>query len=440
MPAITKKESRLRLEFVENKDHSIHSGLVAVEAMAQRFGLWQRIGKLSSLDPRRDKRRGYSPEVIVGQLIYALCTGGGCLSDSEALNEDPLAGKLFGVERFADQSQVGEWLRGQSEQSVEDLRQLLREFVAWVWKEADPRRLLHCGQREVFFDDTQLEVSGKQFEGAAINYNGDLALSWQTLWVGPFLADSHIGSPKDVSDQLPSMLDRNRDLWRGEAAHFYADSGSSAGVYLNVIHAEGWNYSVSYNRWTSPLERKARDLPASEWVQRGTESHALFRHQPDGRKEPQLYAVTRWKADLFEQFGFIACHDGVTDAQKLTERHHLKGEKEQLFSEVLGGLDLHRPPCSALIANQVYYLIGALAYDLMTAIKILDLQDDCQGWRVKTMMKKLLMLPGRLSQRSRQWVARVMVPGSWLNWWQRWVARVWPQYDRGRPKAVSMAL
>jgi len=440
MPAITKKESRLRLEFVENKDHSIHSGLVAVEAMAQRFGLWQRIRKLSSLDPRRDKRRGYSPEVIVGQLIYALCTGGGCLSDSEALNEDPLAGKLFGVERFADQSQVGEWLRGQSEQSVEDLRQLLREFIAWVWKEADPRRLLHCGQREVFFDDTQLEVSGKQFEGAAINYNGDLALSWQTLWVGPFLADSHIGSPKDVSDQLPSMLDRNRDLWRAEAAHFYADSGSSTGEYLDAIHAEGWNYSVSYNRWTSPLERKARELPASEWVHSGTESHALFRHQPDGRKEPQLYAVTRWKADLFEQFGFIACHDGVTDAQKLTERHHLKGEKEQLFSEVLGGLDLHRPPCSALIANQVYYLIGALAYDLMTAIKILDLQDDCQGWRVKTMMKKLLMLPGRLSQRSRQWVARVMVPGSWLNWWQRWVARIWPQYDRGRPKSVSMAL
>ena len=85
----------------------------------------------------------------------------------------------------------------------------------------------------MFFDDTQLEVQGKHFEGAAINYNGDLALSWQTLWVGPFLADSHIGSPKDVSDQLPSMLDRNRDLWKGHAADFYADSGSSAGVWMN---------------------------------------------------------------------------------------------------------------------------------------------------------------------------------------------------------------
>jgi len=96
-----------------------------------------------------------------------------------------------------------------------------------------------------------------------------------------------------------------------------------------------------------------------------------------------------------------------------------RGEKQQLFSKVLGGLDLHRPPCSALIANQDYYLIGAMAYDLMTAIKILDLQDQSQGWKVKTLMKKLVMVLGRLSQRSRQWVAKVMVPGVWMNWWQR---------------------
>lgn len=51
---------------------------------------------------------GYSPEVIVGQSIYALCSGGGCLSDSEGLNEDPLALELLGVERFAYQSQAGE--------------------------------------------------------------------------------------------------------------------------------------------------------------------------------------------------------------------------------------------------------------------------------------------------------------------------------------------
>ncbi len=129
MPAITKKETRLKLQFVANTDHSIHAGLVAVEALARRFDLWNKVRKISCLDPRRDKKRGYGPEVILGQLIYALCSGGGCLSDSEALNDDPLAREFFGVGKFADQSQVGEWLREQSEESVTALRRLLQEFV-----------------------------------------------------------------------------------------------------------------------------------------------------------------------------------------------------------------------------------------------------------------------------------------------------------------------
>ena len=78
-------------------------------------------------------------------------------------------------------------------------------------------------------------------------------------------------------------------------------------------------------------------------------------------------------------------------------------------------MDLHRPPCSALRANEIYYLIAALAYNLMAAVKLVDLNDDCQGWRVQTLMKKLVFLPGRLTRKARQWVAKVLVPGGWLK-------------------------
>jgi hypothetical protein len=405
--------------------------------MARRFGLWKKLRQLSCLDPRPDKKRGYGPEVIIGQLIYALCTGGGGLSDSEALNDDPLALELFGGGKFADQSQVGEWLREQTEESIAAWRKLLHKFVTWVWNQADPGGLLHAGQREVFFDDTQLEVSGKHFEGAAINYNDDLALSWQTLWIGPLLVDSLVGSPKDVSDQLLPMLARNHSLWQGKPAHFYADSGSSAGVYLNAIAAAGWHYTVSYNKWTGPLERTAQAWPASAWKQGGDSQHAFVRPQPEGGGAAHAFAVSRRRDGLFDRYGFMACDEGQTDAARVGERHHLKGEKEQLFNEVLNGLDLHRPICSALRANQIYDLIAALAYDLLIAIKVLDLSDDCQSWRVKTLMKKMVMLPGRLSQRSRQWIAKVMVPGAWLCWWQRWAQRVWPEYGSGRPRVAA---
>lgn len=130
---------------------------------------------------------------------YALCAGNGCLSNSEALNDDPLARKLFGVSKFAGQTQVGQWLREQGERSVATLRQLGLELVCWLTAQVDPRLLLHAGQLEVFFDKTQLELSGERFEGAAYKYNGDWALSWQVLWVGLLLADRHVGSPKAPS-------------------------------------------------------------------------------------------------------------------------------------------------------------------------------------------------------------------------------------------------
>ena len=361
---------------------------------------------------------------------------GGRLSLGErGAQDDPLARELFGVEKFADQSQVGEWLRGQTAESVAALREVLRELVAWVWQQTASERLLHAGPREVFFDDTQLEVSGQHFEGAAIHYNNDLALSWQTLWIGPLLTDSQMGRPRDVSDQLLPMIGRNRSLWKGQAAHFYADSGSSAGKYLNAIAAEGWHYTVSYNKWTGPLERTARERPTTAWKQTGEEHHAFLSHQPEGCAGPHRCAAVRRKTDWFESYGFIACDPQQSDAALTGERHHLKGAKEQLFDEVLNGMDLPRPPCSALMANQIYYLIAALACDLMVAIKLVDLKDQCQGWRMKTLMKKRVRLPGRLSRRSRQWVARVLVPGAWLNWWQRWLERAWPQEQgAGRPR------
>ena len=77
MPAITKKPSKLRLEFVANTDSSVYGGLPAIEALCQQFGLWEKLRVIPGLDPRVRKGRGFGPEVIVAQLVYSFCSGGG---------------------------------------------------------------------------------------------------------------------------------------------------------------------------------------------------------------------------------------------------------------------------------------------------------------------------------------------------------------------------
>lgn len=363
---------------------------------------------------------------------------GASLADAERLNDEPLARQLARVGRFADQTQLGEWLRKQTAASVAAFGRLIREFVAWVVARAEPARWTYAGRAEVFFDDTQIEVYGPSFEGAQINYNGDRALSWQTLWFGPFLLDGQLGSPGEVSRALPGMLEHHRSFWAERPSDFLADSGSSSAEYLQAIDQAGFtHWSVSYNKWTTVPERTAAGLPESAWRAARqttwrdgtevTEQYAGIRHTPAESPFTFPLAVARWKKgdELFWRYGFVAHDERRSDAEAILARHRLKGGKEQLFKEVLRGLDLHHPPCESLVANQMFYAIAALAYNLIKAVQLLCLPEACQGWTVATLLKQMVRLPATLVCHARRLVARVEVAVSWLDWWRRWEARWW---------------
>jgi hypothetical protein len=436
MPVIKKRSSKLRFEFVASKKQSTLGGLAAIESLAQQFDLWNKIRALPGIDPRVRTSHGYSPELIVAQMLFSFCSGGASLADAERLNDEPLARQLARVQHFADQTQLGEWLRKQSDASIAAFWQLIAQFIEWVIQRADGARWTYAGRAEVFFDDTQIEVFGSTFQGAKINYNGDRALSWQTFWLGPFLLDGHLGSPGSVSDALPGMLQRHRAFWQKRACEFLADSGSSSAEYLEAIDSSGFtHWSVSYNKWTTVPERTAAALPQSAWTaasktrwrdgQEVTEQHAGIRHTVGQSEFTFPLAVARWKKsdEMFWRYAFVAHDNGRADAGAIMARHRLKGGKEQLFKEVLRGLDLHHPPCERLTANRMFYAIATLAYNLIKAVQILCLPEECQSWTVPTLLRQIVRLPAVLVNHARRMIARVEVAPNWLNWWQAWEAR-----------------
>ena len=444
MPLLTKRSPKLRFQFVATKKQSTLGGLPALEALAQQFELWKKIRTLPGLDPRTRTTHGYSPELLVAQLLYSFCSGGASLADAERLNDEPLVRQLARVEKFADQTQLGEWLRKQNATSLAAFWQLIAEFVQWVLARADAARWTYAGRAEVFFDDTQIEVFGPSFEGAKINYHGDRALSWQTFWFGPFLVGGELGSPGDVSGALPKLLQQHRGLWQDRACDFLADSGSSSAEYLQAIDQAGFtHWSVSYNKWPSVPERTAAALPENVWSAARqtrwrdgvevTEQHAGIRHTPAASEFTFPLAVARWKKgeELFWRYAFVAHDERRLDARAILARHRLKGGKEQLFKEVLRGLDLHHPPCESLTANRMFYAIAALAYNLMKAVQVLCLPDACQGWTVPTLLRQMVRLPATLVQHARVLMARVEVAASWLDWWQTWETRWWRAESEG---------
>jgi hypothetical protein len=450
MPLYTKRKSKLHLELTNSTHASAHGGQVLVDALCRRFDLWRRVQNLSALDPRKRQTVGFAPAAHVAQLVFTLTSGGASLADAERIGQDQVLLDLVGLEKGADQTTLGEWLRAQTKASVQGLHQLNADLVAWASRQAAPARWRHAGQVEVFFDDTQIEVTGHQFEGARVNYEGNRALGWQTLWYGPWLLDGILDGAGDVSEHLPELLAAHQARWQEHPNYLYADSGSSAGKYLNRIESAGFaRWSVSYNKWTDVLDRLAAELPERQWSpppapEQPQEQYAWLKHQPGECARAQTFATLRWKkeGDLLWRYAYVVCQAGESQTpQAVFERHRLKGAKEQGFSEVLSGLDLHHPPCAELIANQAFYAIAMLAYNLLITLKVLDLPDEAQSWRIQTLIRHLLTLPVTVSTHARYEVARLCIPAGWLRWYRLFVDQWVPKRKSGRPvvEAVDSA-
>lgn len=442
MSAFTKRKSHLHLELTNSDQATAHGGQVLVDALCRRFNLWQRLHNEASLDPRRRTGSGFSPVAKVAQLLFTLTSGGASLADAERLGQDRVLMQLLGLDKCADQTTLGEWLRNQTQESVLALHRLNADLVTWASQQAKPGRWLQGGEVELFFDDTEIEVAGRQFEGARINYEGNRALSWQTLWYGPWLLDGILDGAGDVSEHLPVLLGEHQSRWQGRPSYFYADSGSSAGKYLNRIEQAGFTrWSISYNKWTDKLDRLAAELPESQWsslppAEQPQEQYAWVKHQPGECQQAQKFAAVRWKhaGDLLWRYAYRVCQAGDKDSpQAVFERHRLKGAKEQGFSEVLSGLDLHHPPCKDLLANQAFYAIAMLAYNVLLSLKVLDLPDDAQSWRIRTIIRYLLTVPVSVSTHARYEVARICIPAGWLRWWRLFVDQWAPKRKPGRP-------
>lgn len=447
MALFHKHRSAFKLELANSDQATAHGGQILIDALCRRFGLWPKIRQRPLLDPRVRKSLGFTPEAIMAQLLFTFTSGGSSLRDAERLGKDSVLLDLLGLDKGADESTLGEWLRAQTKESVLALHQLNRDFVRWALDQAVPARVLHGGALEAFFDDTEIEVTGKKMEGARRNYNGDLALSWQTLWVGPFLLDGILDGAGDVSQHLGVLLGEHADIWTGRPNYFYADSGSSAAGYLKAIAQAGFSrWSVSYNKWTGALDKLAEALPAERWSAAPTgdgltEQYAWLKHLPGDNEQAREFATVRRKAEgeLLWRYYYVVCEPGsVKDPQAVFERHALKGAKEQGFSQVLNDLDLHYPPCLELIANQAFYAIGMLAYNVLTAFKILELSDAEQGWQVRTLIRQLLTVPVSVSWHARTAKARICIPAGWLRWWRLFVDQWLPRRKAGRPPVVEV--
>ena len=192
--------------------------------------------------------------------------------------------------------------------------------------------------------------------------------------------------------------------------------------HLELVRKTLPRWSISRNRRTEPLERVAAEQPASARTAYEENHYACVRHRPEGCEGPQVYAVRRrrGKDELFDRHACRTCEDDARAPKSARDRHDLKGERERMFSQLLTDLDPHHPPCLSLKANRAFYTLAAIAYNVLTALKLLELPAEHHAWRVRTLIRHLPPLAAKLSRHARGLVLRRCCSAGWLNWWRLW--------------------
>ena len=113
MPAFTKRKTRLHIQLTNSDHATAHGGQLLVDALCRRAGLWNKIQAEPALEVRKRTGAGFSPLGIVAQVLFTLTSGGTSLADAERVGQDRVLMDILGLDKGADQTTIGEWLRAQ---------------------------------------------------------------------------------------------------------------------------------------------------------------------------------------------------------------------------------------------------------------------------------------------------------------------------------------
>lgn len=364
---------------------SVFGGVHLFENMIECLGMEKHLGE--SLPGYKIGTKTTSFEKFKA-MVLGIVADANCLDDMDRLAEDPAFSAVLG--HVNSSSTYGHYLRKFDGHHCRKLNEALIDNARML------RRALHpdCRDFTLYVDSTDHEQYGKNTEGVEFNYKHRRALDsiqafdqfglqyWMHVRPGnTFTANN---SPEVIHTVFQRIRkhEAQEKIGRDRRSNFYlcADSGYCNRDTFIACDQEKARFVICMREpmysphikevrtWTKAKDVVFRDKRSCEI---GT---ALY--WPEGHHKALRLVYIRaqkpeWPKIIFSESRYDY-HCWVTDigAHEMTDEeivlfYHKRGNAENFIREIKNGLDLHRFPCQRLMANRVYGLITAFAYNLM---------------------------------------------------------------------------
>jgi hypothetical protein len=403
------------------------AGIVLAATVAERLGIEALAQRLVRLRPKRPGAGSAGRKVM--SLVFAMALGADSIDDCDVLRSGRTRRLLGGW--VAAPSTLGTFLRAFTFGHVRQLDALLGQALERAWKAgAGPGD----GRLVVDVDSFVGEVCGRLKQGAAYGYT-------KLLGYHPILATRadtretlHIRLRKGSANTQKGMLRFTNELIarvnRAGATGvklLRADSGFWNTKVFERLERAGWQYSIGV-RMIKSVRAAVEAIDEDAWT-------TIADYPADGEAQiaETVYGGRRLivrrtrllgaQAELWPDWRHFCFLTNRTEDVKIVESEHRDhAVVEQVIADLKDQALAHFPS-GQFHANGAWTVLAALAHNLLRWTELLGLPGTTMR-AARTLRRRLLALPGRLTRHARGWTLHLPARWPWHGDFEAALARI----------------
>ena len=416
----------VRVEFDDERVVS-DAGVMLVATLAQRLGL-------EALAQQRVRLRRELPGAAnagrkVMALVYAMLLGADSIDDTDVLRSGRTRRLLGGW--LPAPSTLGTFLRAFTFGHVRQLDALLGQALERAWQAgAGPG----SGRLVVDVDSFVGEVCGRLKQGAAYGYTKLLgyhpllatrAGTRETLHIRLRKGSAH--TQKGIVRFLEELIARVERAGATGVKLLRADSGFWNTKAFERLERAGWQYSIGV-RMIKTVRSAVEAIPEDAWTKIDdypAEGEAQIAETVYGGRR-LIVRRTRLlgpQAQLWPDWRHFCFLTNRTEDIAIVEAEH---REHALVEQVIADLKdqaLAHFPSGQFNANAAWTVLAALAHNLLRWTQLLGLPQTTVR-AARTLRRRLLQIPGRLTRHARGWTLHLPARWPWHGDYIRALTRI----------------
>jgi hypothetical protein len=362
-------------------------------------------------------------------LIYAMLLGADSIDDCEVLRAGRTRRLLGGW--LPAPSTLGTFLRAFTFGHVRQLDRLLAETLTRAWRlGAGPGD----GRLVVDVDSFIGEVHGYKKQGVGFGYTkqrgyhplvASRAGTGEVLHVR--LRTGKANSSRGVLRFADELIARVKRAGASGEKLLRADSAFWNNTLMKRLHKAGWLYSISI-RVQKGVAEQITSIPEADW-------QTLEDYPEDGKAQiaettlggtRMVVRRTRLvgpQAELWPDWRYFPFLTNRTEDIIIVEAEHRQHAIVELTIRDLKDQALAHFPSGQFAANSAWTVIAAIAHNLTRWTTVIGLPGHTIR-AARTLRRRLLQIPGRLTRTARQWTLHLPARWPWQHDFVRALARI----------------